>query len=50
MRHEINIIQRKDHNIATYRINNISFPSYNDKKHILEDGNSRLSHFCKSTR
>ena len=47
MRYEMNRIQSKDHNIGTYRINKISLPCYSDKKHILKDGYSRLSHFLK---
>ena len=50
MRHEMNRIQNKDHNIGFYRINKISLSSYNDKTYILEDGYSRLSHFYKSIR
>ena len=39
----------KDHNIGSYKTNQISLSSCNDKKYILEDGDSRLSHFHKST-
>ena len=49
LRHEMNTIQGKDHNIGPYKINNIYLSSYDDKKYILEDGYSRLSHFHKST-
>ena len=37
MRHEINRIQRKDHNLWTYRINKICLSCYNDKKYTLKD-------------
>ena len=50
MRHEMNRIPSKDHDIGSYRINKISLPSYNDKKYIVEDGYNRLSYFHKSTR
>ena len=32
MRHEMNRIPSKDHKIATYKINKIYFPCYNDTK------------------
>ena len=35
MRHEMNTIQRKDHNIRTSRINEVSLSCYNDKQYIL---------------
>ena len=47
IRHEMNRIQSKDDNIGSYRINKISLPSYNDKKYILKNGYSRLSHFVE---
>ena len=50
MRHEMNRIESKSHNKGYYRINKISFSSYNDKIYLLGDGYSRLSHFHKSTR
>ena len=49
MRQGMNRIQSKNHNIGLYRINESSLSSYNDKKYILKDGNSRLSNFLKST-
>ena len=45
----MNKIQSKDHDIATYRISKIYLPCCDNKKHVLEDGYSRLSHFYKST-
>ena len=48
MRHEINRIQSKDHILGSYRINESTLPSYVDKKYILKDRKSRLSHFHKS--
>ena len=48
MKHEINRIQSKNHNIGSYRTNKISLSSFDDKKYILKDGFSRLSHFNKS--
>ena len=33
MRHKMNKIQSKDHNIGSYRINKISLSSYDDKKY-----------------
>ena len=50
MRHEVNRIQSKNHNVGSSRINEISLSSYDDKKYILEDGYSRLSHFHKSNK
>ena len=47
---ELNSIQSKDHNIWTYRVIKISLSCYNDKKHILEHGYSRLLDFHKSAR
>ena len=38
MRHEMNKIQRKVHNIWTYGINTVSLPCCNYKKCIPEDG------------
>ena len=35
MRHEINRIQSKDHNIGSYRINKLYFSSFKDKKYVL---------------
>ena len=49
MRHEMDRIQDKEHNIGSVRINNI-YLFYDDKKYIIEGGYSRLSHFHKSTR
>ena len=46
-RHEMNGIQIKDHNIGSYRINEISLSSYNYKKYMLKDGYSRFLHFHK---
>ena len=37
----MNRIPSKDHKIATYKINKISFPCYNDTKKILEDDYNR---------
>ena len=37
MKHEINIIQSKYHSIGSYRINKVSWCSYDDKKCILKD-------------
>ena len=48
MRHEINRIQSKDHIIGLYKINESTLASSVDKKYILNDGKSRLSHFHKS--
>ena len=49
MRHDMNKIQSKDNNIATYGINKIYLPCCDNKKHIPEDGYSMLSHFYQST-
>lgn len=38
MRHEINIIQIKGHNIASYKTNEISLASFEDQGYILKDG------------
>ena len=48
MKHEINRIQSRNHNIGSYRTNKISLSSFDDKKYILKDGFSRLSHFYES--
>lgn len=45
----MNRTQSKDHNVWTYRINKTSLSCYNNKKYIIEDGCSRLSHSHKST-
>ena len=34
MKHEMNRIQSKDHNIGSHKINKISLCSYDDKKYI----------------
>ena len=44
----LNRIQSKNQNIGSYKINKIS--SYDNKKYILKDGYSELSHFRKSIR
>ena len=46
----MNRIQGKYHNIESYRISKIYLSSCDDKKYILKDGYSGLSHFHKSTR
>ena len=46
----MNRIQSNSHNIGLHRINKISLSSCNDKKYILQDEYSSLSHFHKSTR
>ena len=48
--HEMNKIQIKDHNIRNNRINKIFLSWYNNKKHVLEDGHSRLLHLHECTR
>ena len=50
MRHEMKRIQSKDHNIGSFRINNI-YLSSDDKKYICiyKDGYSRISCFHKLT-
>ena len=50
MRQEMNKIQSKDQNIGSYKINKVSLSPYNDKRYILKDGYSSLSHLDKSTR
>ena len=45
MRHKMNRIHRKDHNIGAYRTNYISLPFCNNKKYMLKDGYSRLPYF-----
>ena len=42
-------IQSKDHNIRSYKINEIYLPSCGGEKYILEDGYDRLLHIHKST-
>ena len=42
MRHEMNRIQRKNHNVGLHRIKEIYLSSYNDKKYIFKDGYNRL--------
>ena len=49
MRHEMKRIQSKDQKVGLYIIK-ISLSCYGNKKYILEDGYSRLSHFHKPTR
>ena len=49
MRHEMNRIQSKNHNIESYRIKKRSFTSYDDKKNILKNEYGRLSHLHKPT-
>ena len=50
MRHEINRIQSRDHNVESYRINkNLCLLTMIKNIYILEDGYSRLSNFLKST-
>ena len=45
MWHDLNWIKSKDHNIESCRINKISLSSYDDKRYILKDEYTRLSHF-----
>ena len=37
VRHEMNRIQSKNHNIRSHRINKISLSSYDEKKYTLKD-------------
>ena len=52
MNHEINRIQSEVHNIAIYRINEVSRFCYNDKLIILEDGyhNILFKSTCQSNK
>ena len=50
MRHETNRIQSKVHNPGSSRINKTYLSPNGDKKYILKDGHSRLSHFHKSSQ
>ena len=45
----MNRIQSKDHDVETNRINKFSLFCYDNKRHILEDVYSTLSHLHKST-
>ena len=49
MTYEMSRIQSKNDNIDLHRINKISLPSHDDKKCILKDGCSKLSHFYTFT-
>lgn len=49
MIHKLNRIESKDHKARLFRINKICFSFYNDKKFILKDEYSRLSHVHKFT-
>ena len=40
----MNRIQSKDGNIGSYRINKAFLCSYDDKKYILKNGYSRITH------
>ena len=42
-RHSINRIQSKNHRIGTYKINKSSFSFFDDKIHILNNGNDGLA-------
>ena len=46
----MNKIQSKDQNVRSHKINKVSLSLYNDKRYILRDGYSSLSHLDKSTR
>ena len=43
LRHSMNRIQSKDHNIGTYEINKIFVSCFNDKIHIQNNGCDGLS-------
>ena len=49
MRHEMNEIQSKYHNMESYRINESFLACYDNKTYTFEDGYSSLSHIHKST-
>ena len=43
LRHSMNRIQRIDHGIGTYEINQISLPCFDDIVHILNNENDGLA-------
>ena len=48
LRHSMNRIQSKDHNIGTYEINKIFVSCFNDKIYIQNNGCDGLSLGCQS--
>ena len=49
VRHNIKIIQSKLHRIGTYDVCKISFPCFDDKRYILDDGINTLAYLQKDT-
>ena len=47
VRHNIKIIQSKLHRIGTYDVCKISFPCFDDKRYILDDGINTLAYCIK---
>ena len=49
IRHKMKRIQSKKHQLATYEIDNISLPCFDDKRYVLDDGVYTLSYFHKDS-
>ena len=49
VRHNIKIIQSKLHRIGTYDVCKISFPCFDDKRYILDDGINTVAYLHKDT-
>ena len=47
IRHKMKRIQSKKHKLATYEIDKISLPYFDDKRYVLDDGIHTLAYFHK---
>ena len=50
IRHKMRRIQRKKHEMGTYKINNISLSVFDDKRFVLNDGVDTLAYFHKDLK
>ena len=50
MRHNMNRIQSKLHELGTYSVFKISLSSFDDKRHVLGDGVNTLAYFHKNIK
>ena len=42
-------IQSENHKLGSYEIDKISLPCFEDKRHVLDDGNYTLAYFHKDS-
>ena len=50
MRHNMNRIQSKSHELSTYNVFKISLSCFDDKRYVLDDGVNTLAYFHKDIK